>query len=701
MVWISWAVLACAPGPVDFESEVLPVISKAGCNAAACHGSAQGRGGFRLSLFAGDVQADYDAIVHHVNGRRVDLVRHDESLLLLKPTGQLEHGGGVRWEFEGPEASLVQKWIAEGAPRGRGRQLAELKVEAEPARLLELPGSSALRVMAHFEGQQEPVDVTRLAVYEEADPGATSVAADGAVEVRRPGRHAIVVRFMDQLQTVHLSVPFTDRGSEFPAGCRENWIDELILARLSELRMPAAPPTDDATALRRLTLDLTGRLPEPEVVTAFLADTSADKWRRQVDQLLDSDAFVDYFAFRLGVMLRVRLRDANGTAAYHQWLKQSLAERRGWDQMAREMLTSTGDSHQVGAANFLRVGSGPREQAEFFSESLMGVRLRCANCHNHPLDVWTQDDYHGLSAIFARLDRRQVVKPQPRGEVIHPRTGQPATIRLPGGPDLNGGASSDEGVEPRQQLAEWLLAADNKFFARAMANRVWGALMGRGLIEPLDDLRQTNAPTHGRLLDQLAGRFAEQGYRFRPLIREIVSSAAYRRAGEPRLGDGGRYYNRAIEKQLSAEVLVDALADVTGIRPRFPGAEEGARAVQLHLPISTSSTLELLGRCPRDGSCNGADTLPRGLRARLHLINSAAINRPVRDGRLARLIEQQAGNGEIVKEFYLRALSRPPTARELEHWGRELDVKSPEERRARLEDFVWSLLNCREFSVNR
>lgn len=695
----SLLLLAALGQSPDFDSDVLPVLTKAGCNAAACHGSAAGRGGFHLSLFAGDPAADHQAVVYELEGRRVNVARPEESLLLLKPTEQLSHGGGERLALDGPRAQLIQQWIAAGARRDADTQLSSLQVTASPSHVDAVPAEVRLQVLATINGSRR--DVTDLAVYESADPASLSVSPEGVADVRRRGRHVVVVRFMDAVRTVQVAAPLSTQPIEVPESARGNWIDDLVLQQLAELRIPLSPQADDAELLRRVHLDLVGRLPTLERAETYFSDQRPDKYVRLVDELLRCDDFVDYWAFRLAVQLRIRPKgpDRAGTAAFHDWLRTALRQERGWDEMARDMVTANGDTHQVGPANFYLVGPGPREQAEYFSEALMGVRLRCANCHNHPLDVWTQDDYHGLAAVFAKVERTRVVQTLPGGEVVHPRTGQPAAAQLPGGERLPASRA-----DHRPALAQWLVAGDNPFFARNMVNRLWSAMMGRGLIEPVDDLRATNPASHPELLDRLAEDFVEHGCRLRHALRQIALSAAYARSSRA-AGDNAeddRYYSHALVKPLAPEVLLDAIGDVTGVAESFDKSPAGTRAVQLIDPDTPSPALDLLGRCPRDGTCVAPAALPRGLRARLHLINGAVVNRKVAagDGRLNGRIDAGADDGEVVREFYLRALSRPPSPAEWEHWQRELQGADARQRRERMEDFLWSLLNCREFSTN-
>jgi hypothetical protein len=428
--------LALSALSVDFDTDVLPVLTRAGCNAGACHGAAAGRGGFKLSLFGGDPAADYRAIVSELEGRRVNLARPERSLLLLKPTWELDHEGGQRFEADSPQAALLRQWIESGAQRLQSRRLARLTVEPAEATVETLPASVSLQVTAHFsDGLARRVEDT--AVFTAADPASTAVAANGSIKVLRPGRHTVIVRYLTEVRAIQVTAPFPGSAAATPKEISRNWIDDEIDAALNALHLPSASQADDATLLRRLTLDLTGRLPTPERVREFLADkrSSQGKYEAELDRLLAADEFTEFWTYKLADWLRIsagRPGDTEGRAAYVAWLREQVATARPLDELAVELITAEGDSHAQGPPNFQRTAGDARAQAEHVAESLLAIRLRCANCHNHPLDRWTQDDYHGLAAIFAGLDRGQLVKWRGGGEVLHPATGEAAVPRIPG-----------------------------------------------------------------------------------------------------------------------------------------------------------------------------------------------------------------------------------------------------------------------------
>lgn len=684
---------------VDFDTEIMPVLTKAGCNAGACHGAAAGRGGFKLSLFGGDPAADYDAIVRALEGRRIN--HHDPlaSLLVKKPTGELDHEGGVRFDPESPQAALLVQWIKSGARRQQLRKLVEIK--ASPPRIVARGPDQALplRVVASFDDDTNK-DVTGLAVYEPADPAAVTVGETGLVRVLRRGRHTVAVRFLSQVTTVEVIVPLVCGGVDVSRQKSNNWVDDELLSLWKLLHIDPARPADDATLLRRAYLDLTGRLPAPGEVTAYLANEDEAKFQNLVDRLLASDEFNEFWTFRFAKLLRIRApgNDSAAALAFHTWLRKQIEQQTPWNKVAARLLQAEGDSHEYGPANFFRLARSPREQAEYVSETLMGVKLRCANCHNHPLDRWTQDDYHGLAAVFARIGRGRVVRVLPRGEVSNPRTGEPAVPRIPGQRYL------DDAPDPRREFATWLTTPDNPYFSRATVNRLWKWLMGSGLVEPADDLRETNPAVLPPLLNRLAKDFAQHQFNLRHTIRLIVTSAAYQRARDDTSASSGKYFESAQAKQLEAEVLSDAIADVTGVPDRYGDLPLGTRAIALANPSTPSVTLDLLGRCSRQSSCETSAAVFQGLSTKLHFINGNLINRKLTspEGRLMRLVQAGRSDLEIVSEFYLIALSRRPSKQELEFWRTQFPGGlDPSKRQQQLEDFLWSLLSSREFTTNR
>lgn len=684
--------------PVDFATEVLPVLTKAGCNAGACHGAAAGRGGMHLSLLGADPATDYETIVQALEGRRVNLSKPERSLILTKPTGEVDHGGDMVLDGDGPGARRVLEWIRAGAPKSSGRRLTRLEVTPQRNLSATLPAQVSLKVVAQFDnGAFE--DVTPWTVLTSSDSSAVEIDRRFVAHVRRRGQHVVIARFLDRVVPIQLSVPLLDARIDLTKEPRANFIDDEVLKMLADLRLPVAAPASDAEFLRRVSLDLTGRLPEPDVARRFLANLTENKREQLVDRLLRSESFADFWTLHFARQLRIHSlpNEKEIPSVYAGWLKQQLQRGTGLDQIARELLMATGDSHNVGPANFGRMVTDARGHAELVGQFLLGVRLGCANCHNHPLDKWTQDDYHGLAAVFARLDRGREVRVASRGAVTNLRTNEPAVPRIPGVRDLAGNG------DHREEAAQWLTSAENRQFSRATVNRLWKAMFGRGLVEPVDDLRDTNPATHPELLDRLADDFVTHGYSIRHTLRQIALSHTYGRSGainESNAADD-RFYSRVYRKPLEPEVLLDAIADVTGVADEFAGQPAETRAVSLIDPLSPAPSLDVLGRCNRAGGCD--DTPARAaLPAQLHLLNGDLINRKLKasQGRLQQCISKGQTNVEIIQEFYMRGLCRPPKVEELSRWQKHLETENADERRLRLEDFAWSLLNSRQFMEN-
>ena len=696
---------------ISFENDLIPIFTKFGCNAGACHGSAAGRGEFKLSLFGGNPQADYAAIVRQIAGRRVNLIHPEKSLVILKPTAQTRHGGGrvLKEDSEpGDEAvQLLHDWIRQGARFETKRHLKAVDITPKKQIITNLKQTIHLKASAHFsDGTTE--DVTRWTVFTPEDTSAIKInPATAIAKLNRRGRHIIIARYLTEVIPIEFIAPLnetTDISSNTNNVVEKTdvIIDSEIQKLLSTLRLPVSPNADDATFLRRVTLDLTGRLPTPENVNAFLAETDTKKRETLVNTLLASEEFNVYWTLQLAKLFRVRSRDRNtqGAYAYHHWLSQQLRDGVGYDDIARSVILATGDSHQVGAANFYRTVAGPREQAELMSELFMGARLRCANCHNHPLDRWTQDDYHGLAAIFAKIENEQIVRLKPTGTVIHPVTREKAQLRIPGERFL-----SADVVDGRRELADWLTDPENPYFAKAIVNRLWKTMMGRGLVEPVDDFRSTNPATHPDLLIALADDFIANGYDLRHTLRQIALSNAYARSANaiPQNRTDDRFYSHALKKPLAPEVLADAISDVLGVPDTYGAEPKGTRAVALIDPNTRSDALDILGRCSRQTSCETSIGAADGLQRKLHLFNGDLLNARigVPGSRLDKLIISSTLPMEIVREFYLAALSRHPTHKEQTFWQQHIDVDvSANAQRAILEDMVWSLLTCNEFITN-
>ena len=727
--------LVAAAQTIDFDTQVIPLLTRHGCNAGACHGAAIGRGGFRLSLFGSDAATDRAAIAGELEGRRVNLSDPARSLLLRKATETVEHGGGERFHEETDAYHALAQWISEGARRTGTRQLIRLDVAPQQALLERLGDSVTLAVTAHFsDGQVE--EVTRWAVITSDDPGSLEIdQRSHRLVIRRRGEHTALVRYLDQVLPVRVAVPLHD---ELPSGhvlqpsgrdaADDPWIDRPINSQLRRLRIPASQQADDQEFLRRIWLDLCGRLPAMEEVARFLSDMQPNRRERLIDRLLETDAFADYWALKWANILRIDSGQLQpqGAEAFHRWIAQRLRRDAPWDEAAIEMLTATGDGYTTGPVNFLRIGGGPEGLAEHASRVFMGVRMQCANCHNHPLDHWQQDDYHGLAAVFAKLSRGRNVAISSRGEVTHPVTGEAAVPRIPGGHSLA------DSADPRIEFARWIADPENPHLARATVNRVWRELMGRGLIEPVDDIRDTNPASHPELLDELAQRFVAEGFRFKPLIREICRSEVYQRSGfaVPENQTDATYYSHFRPRPLEAEVVADAIAWVTGVplqlvepttldektssnqgsskdgSPALGGEFAVQRAIRISDNRLASIGLDLLGRCDRSEGCESSPSGAESLARVLHFLNSDLLNAPVSapGGVLQRWLQTEPDRFVIAERLYQRALTRSMNEAERDHWRQQLqgDGGSLTQMQAQelLEDLLWALLTSNSFLTN-
>ncbi len=697
-LWISLTITHAEPAPVVcFDTEVIPVLTKAGCNAGSCHGAAAGRGGFTLSLFGSEPSADYDSIVHALEGRRINLAQPEKSLLIRKPTGQTDHGGEVLWDEEDPSAIILLNWIRAGAPRVKAPQLIHLTIERTPLSNESNAPQTKLRALATFDDRLVR-DVTPWVVFTTTDLSAISVGDNHVVTAHRPGQHTIIARYLSQVIPLVFRVPFATQPSHVERRGR-NFIDDSILQTLAEMRLAPAPPAEASTWYRRVHLDLTGRLPEPEDLRRFLSDQTFNKRIKVIDRLLASDACLDYWTGKFARLLRMHSlpNEPEALVRYHAWLKDQLSSPAGWHEIAQQLILATGDTHQVGPANFARMTNNAREHAEHLCQCFAGIKLGCANCHNHPFDRWTQDDYHGFAALFAGIERGRAVTFVSTNAITHPRTGQPAVSRIPGLRDY------PEPGDHRALVVEWLLATEHPYLAKAFVNRLWHAMFGRGFIAHPDDLRETNPPSHPELFEALTRECIAHDYDFRKTLRSIAISDTYARSPPTNSESTSdeMFYVAHKSKPLESEILLDAICDVTGV-PHTNPRHSLRRAVQLVDAAAPDETLERLGRCSRLSGCEEEAGMERTLGGALHLMNGSVINEKLKTpgGRLQHWIADEVPTELILYECFTRALGRDPTKDELLHWQTEIDRGSPKERVQRLEDFMWSLLHSRAFREN-
>lgn len=705
--------------PVDFTRDVVPALTRAGCNAGACHGSFQGRGGFQLSLLGFDSAFDYDVLAKASRGRRLNAGLPGQSLLLLKPTGGIPHGGGRRIAPDSEVAAILKDWIADGMPGPRPDDLNGLQIRVEPPELI-IPRNRddqaadnagagvGLRVIASY-GDGASRDVTPWASYDVREKMIADVTRTGVVTAHRPGKTAVQVRFQGQVAAVSISVPYGPTVEfEFPP---QNFIDELVAAEWKRLGVKPAPLADDATFLRRVFLDLIGTLPTADETRLFLNDGAPQKRSRVIDELLARPEYVDYWSLRWGDLLRAHRRylGDKGLASFSGWIRQSVRENKPLDTLTRELLTAQGNLFMNGPVAYFFIDEKVEELAETTSQVFLGVRLQCTRCHHHPNEVWSQDDYYGLAAFFSRLQTKD------SGQ-IGSRFGGPKSLRVTAAdnpnrkpivasaPRLFGDKvePADATSDPRLRLADWITRPDNPYFARNFANRYWAALLGRGLVEPVDDIRATNPASLPILFDRLARDFAEQHYDPKHLLRRICNSRVYQLATElnPERDIDGQLFTHRVPRRLPAEVLLDAVNQVTGTSETFDGQPAGTRAIALPDPTVVSHFLTTFGRPFRNSSCECARGSAPDLSQVLHLANSTALHQKLVSptGRLAVGLKAGRTDEEFVEELYLSALGRRPTEGERQAVRESLtDGTSREEA---WQDVLWALINSAEFVFN-
>ena len=706
--------LSAADAPkVTFLRDVAPILNKVGCTSGPCHGAAKGKNGFKLSLRGYDPQFDYEALLYDLSGRRFNRADPGRSLMLAKPTQQVAHGGGLRFEIGSPYYQTIYNWIAQGVPFGDPSKDSVRRLEVEPKEMfMKSPGETMeVKVSAAFAGGGQR-DVTGLAVVESNVPDVAAVT-DASVKGARIGEATLMVRYQGTFTTVPVTVLNPKPGFAWKPLPQNNYIDRLIDAKLERLKIQPSPVADDATFLRRVSLDLKGQLPTPEEIQAFVSNSSRTKRAELIDKLIASPAYVDHWTLKWGDLLQNSRKylGEKGAFEFREWIRESIAENKPYDRMVREMLMARGSSYDNPAANFYRVTRDPKPTMEKTTQVFLGVRMVCAQCHDHPFERWTQTQYYQMAAFFSAVGLRpgyevgeEILYDQRRDyDMKHPKDGRvmnPAFI-LPATWSGTGAPPTDAGR--RQAYAEWLTARDNPFFAKSTVNRVWSYFFGRGIIDPVDDIRASNPPSNPALLDALAKDFLDHNFDLRLLMRTIANSRAYQASVATNEWNekDGENFSHAMPRRLSAEELMDALAQATGVRPVLPEAPPDTRAEQVTDPhIGKDGFLDLFGRPARESSCECERRYDLSLPQALNLVNGKNISDAVADanGRVAKAILSGRSDRDVVTELYLASLSRPPAAGELESGIHYLQGGSG--RAARAQDLLWALVNSKGFLYN-
>jgi Protein of unknown function (DUF1549)/Protein of unknown function (DUF1553)/Bacterial Ig-like domain/Bacterial Ig-like domain (group 2) len=691
---------------ISFVNDIAPIFARLGCSNSNCHGALNGQNGFKLSLFGYEPETDYKAVVEASEGRRINLAEPAKSLILLKPTQSVSHGGGKRFGLGSPEYNALKEWIEAGAPAGSSKESKMVRLEVIPRErvLLSADAMQQLVVLAHYV-DGTTADVTRRVRYQSNDDSIATVSADGLVAAKRSGEAAILVRSLDQVTAASIGVVLSPPVRSYPSVPRHNFIDELVFSKLKRLNIVPSDLSTDEEFLRRAHLDLIGVLPTAEEARKFLASRAPNKRVQLVDELLERPEYADFW----GLYWSDRLSNSRqflyekGTFFFQQWLREAMEQNLPYDQFARDLITATGGLYEVAPTSYYPLMKKAEEMATTTSQVFLGVSLECARCHDHPFEKWKQDDFLGLAAFFAQVRHKNRIRQNervlyldPKRELTHPKHKQPVVPKFLGGQPVK----VEPGRDRREVLADWMTAPSNPFFAKAIVNRLWKHFMGRGLVDPVDDFRVTNPPTNEALLAALAEDFIRHKYDLKHLFRAIVGSRVYQLSAQPNgtNKEEKQFYSRFYLKRLNAEELLDGICRVTEVPEKFPGFHLGLRATQLPDPKVPSYFLDVFDRATRETVCERKQTT--SVMQVMHLVSGDTINQKIRaeNGLIERLIKSGKSSGEIIEELYLSTLSRFPKKDEAQLAQQGVSqARSPREG---YEDLLWALLNSKEFLFN-
>ena len=708
---------------VSFVNDIVPVLTKAGCNAGVCHAKAGGgQNGFQLSLLGFEPAEDYESLVKQAHGRRLFPALPHHSLILRKASGQVPHGGGIRLEQNSAEYAMLQRWIEQGAAFQTGTEPKLVAVDVHPPRgLIAMKGQQQLTVTAEYsDGSLR--DVTSLSLYESNAEALAEASPDGLVTTHDlPGTFAVMVRFQGKVSVFSAAVPLGAPVPNLPPPA--NFIDQHLFANLQQIGVPPSPLADDATFIRRVTLDIAGRLPTDSETIGFFGSSHSDRRVQLIERLLKSPSYADYFASKWVPLLKNRRDEASDITAnfaFHAWVRDNLLANSPFDQIVRELLAATGTVVGNPPAAWYKRVKDPKEQLEDISQLFLGVRMQCAQCHHHPFERWSQDDYYSFAAFFSQIGRKPTGV---RGEdlIFHQR-GIATAQNIKTGESLRPAALGDEvgditaDEDPRLRLADWMSSKNNPYFSKALVNRYWKHFFKRGLIEPEDDIRETNPPTNPELLAALEAHFLASGFDLKELIRLITNSKAYQLSALPNehnLADR-QNYSRFYPRRLPAEVLLDAIDDLTGTTTAFANLPAGTRAIALpdNSYNKSSNFLQFFGRPNSQSVCECERVQSSSLAQSLHLINSDEIKAKLADanGRAANLAALDSSLEERVTKLYLVAFSRKPQSHELQTAvdylrdtlldveGKPIDGKQALQEN--FQDLIWALMNSKEFLFN-
>ena len=721
VLWIGMVVIACTAaiaraktgdGVPRFLNDIAPILDGNGCSSALCHGKFGGQGGFDLSLLTLDPEADYQPIVSAGRGRRVNLIEPERSLFLLKPTEQVSHEGGMRFSVNSEEYLTILRWLEAGAPFSPSDpRIERLEVYPDEFALPAVGDTQQLKVLAYFtDGSVE--DVTRKTVYESSDEPIAEVSEDGLVTSMRWGGTAILARFLGQVSAAFVTIPRASEIEDYPEFPASNFIDTFVGAKLKKLNVVPSALSSDEEFIRRVYLDTVAKLPTPNELQAFVENRDANKRAALIDELLERPEFVDLRTLRLGDMLRCHPRllggaglDRRSATLFHEWIQDNVEKNTPYDQFVREIITARGSTYQVGPANYYRIEAAPDGRAETTAQAFLGLRLTCARCHKHPFDRWTTDDYWNFAAFSGKvatrdgkLYRERVIYYNPTGRVINQSVlgnrGEEAIPTVLGG----------DPVERRYQgdyvklLADWMTSPTNPYFAKATVNRLWSYYFGRGIIHPVDDMRETTPATVEGLLAALSEEFVRSGFDTKQTIKLILNSRTYQLSSIPNTTNelDDRFFSRFYPRPMLAQVFLDALNDVVEVKEKFGRYPMGTRTVQLPLPVGRRF-LSLFGMSNREVLSELDPKLEPTLTQALHVINSPYVNDKIGSGDniVGRLVNSDRTNKQAIDDLYLKVLSRLPSETEFAEANQYI-AGSPS-RQEGFEDLLWALVSSRAF----
>jgi hypothetical protein len=704
-----------APFTWSFRNHVIPVMTKAGCNQGACHGALAGKNGFKLTLRGYDPYLDYDMLTRQSVGRRVSMTEPSASLILQKPTATIPHGGGRRFATNSLEYRVIAEWIAEGTPPPSPKDKEVASLEVYPKKAILQPGKEQQLVVRAKYTDGTIDDVTRWVKYVSNNEGVATVDDNGLVKMTGNGEAAVTLWYSSRVLYATLTSPYNnqvtpDVYTKFP---RNNYIDEFVIAKLKSLNITPSPIASDSVFIRRAYLDAAGILPTAEEVEQFVNDKSPDKRKKMINALLERDEYVDYWAYKWSDLLLVsskKLRP-NAMFAFYNWIRDSVKENKHWDDFTREIFTGTGSTRQNGALNYFILHKDIIDLTENTTQAFLGQRLTCARCHNHPLEKWTQKQYFQMANMFSRVGIKNgpdpgdsVVFAKTSGDINHPRLLRPLAPTPLDGTSM----SLDSQDDRRVPFANWLTSPKNEYFSRAIVNRVLGNFMGRGLVDPIDDVRATNPASNEDLFSALSKDFVDHHFDIKYLIRTVMNSTTYQLASEANATnqDDKKFYSKYIIKRLPAEVLLDSMAQVTGVPTQFTGYPAGTRALQLPDTQVVSQFLNVFGRPARNVCDSSERSVDPTISQALHVINGDTLNKKLSnpEGYIALLLKLGLSDSRIIEHMTLSAFGRYPTEGEKTELGAMLQkARSNTQKEAReqaLQDMVWAMLTSKEFMFN-